>query len=94
MLKDSALGLEFKNGPSLAKDLIITKVQDTQVDETWTQVWGEEKNIRNQYNQLQVDLVGDEHPEQKADDILPRVRRWNRDSVSRSPDNQGSITSR
>ena len=52
----SAMGFELKN-EDLSKDFKITGVKTSSLDETWTQVWGEKKNIRNNYNELIVELT-------------------------------------
>jgi alpha-glucosidase len=54
ILADSKLGFILKDHPSLTKDFKITSSKQSSFDETWTQPWGEVKNIRNQYNSLIV----------------------------------------
>jgi alpha-glucosidase len=56
VLLPSQLGFVFKNNDSLANNFEILKVEETTFDETWEQVWGEKKSIRNNYNQLAVTL--------------------------------------
>ncbi|AUP80719.1 glycoside hydrolase family 97 protein [Flavivirga eckloniae] len=57
VIKRSALGFELKDDPkSLLNDFSILKVEHASFDETWTPVWGEEKDIRNHYNELAVSL--------------------------------------
>jgi len=51
----SDMGFLLKNN-DLSKNFKIAKVENSTFDETWTQVWGEKKNIRNHYNQLVVQL--------------------------------------
>jgi hypothetical protein len=51
----SSLGLQFKDG-SLSSNLVIASVDSTTVNETWQPVWGEVKEIRNNYKQLVVHL--------------------------------------
>lgn len=41
---------------NLMTGFTITNTQTTTFDETWTPVWGEEKEIRNHYNELAVTL--------------------------------------
>jgi alpha-glucosidase len=52
----SRLGFIFKEGGALAGNLRIASSARSAFDETWTQPWGEKKNIRNHYGELRVDL--------------------------------------
>jgi len=57
VIKPSHLGLELKDDEkSLMNDFTILKTENSTFDETWTPVWGEEKEIRNHYNELAVSL--------------------------------------
>lgn len=57
VIKPSTLGFELKNDEkSLLNDFTIIKTNTTSFDDTWTPVWGEEKQIRNRYNELAVHL--------------------------------------
>ena len=57
VIKTSRLGLELKNDKkSLINDFTISNTETATFDETWEPVWGEEKNIRNHYNELAVTL--------------------------------------
>jgi alpha-glucosidase len=58
LLRDSALGLVLDGGPSLAQGLTIAGTAARSHDSTWTQPWGEEKDIREHYNELTVRLAG------------------------------------
>ena len=52
----SALGFEEKSGLNLKDGFqVVNTTFDTQ-DETWTQPWGENKSIRNHYNEMVVNL--------------------------------------
>ncbi|MET2985837.1 glycoside hydrolase family 97 protein [Aureibaculum conchae] len=58
VIKSSTLGLELKNDKkSLLNDFEITNTETSTFDETWKPVWGEEKEIRNHYNELVVTLT-------------------------------------
>lgn len=57
VIATSGLGLELKNQPSLLEGFEITDVQENSSDTTWKPVWGEQKEIRNHYNELAVTLV-------------------------------------
>ena len=56
VLNASDLGFVFKNQDSLHKNFEVITVDETSFDETWEQIWGEKKTIRNHYNQLSVVL--------------------------------------
>ena len=66
----SKLGLELKDNEDLLSGFTIAEIERSSFDETWEPVWGEEKEIRNQYNELAVTL------EQQATDrkIVIRFR--------------------
>lgn len=52
----SRLGFTFRENPAMKGDFKIEGAEDQLVDETWTQPWGEEAEIRNHYRELRVDL--------------------------------------
>ncbi|UEG53725.1 glycoside hydrolase family 97 protein [Mucilaginibacter daejeonensis] len=56
VIKTSKLGIETKDVPSFMDGFTITKTEQNTSDETWTPVWGEQKSIRNHYNELLVTL--------------------------------------
>lgn len=61
VIKPSSLGLELKDDEkSLLNDFVISNTETAIFDETWQPVWGEEKNIRNHYNELAVTLTQNE----------------------------------
>jgi alpha-glucosidase len=53
----SRLGFVFAEGGAFAGGLEIASTARTEHDDTWTQPWGEMKEIRDRYNELRVDLV-------------------------------------
>ncbi len=58
VIKPSKLGLHLKNdAKSLLSDFTITNTQTSAHDSNWEPVWGEEKTIRNNYNELAVTLT-------------------------------------
>lgn len=57
VIKTSKLGLETKDVPSFLNGFTVTKTENTTFDETWSPVWGEQKTIRNNYNELLVTLA-------------------------------------
>ena len=48
----SKLGLELADGPDMMDGFCQTAVESSSFDETWQPVWGENKEIRNHYNEL------------------------------------------
>ena len=59
-IDDSQLGFEAKDGLNLKNSFEIIDVNFSSKDETWTQVWGENKTIRNHYNEMAVDLLNED----------------------------------
>lgn len=57
VIKPSKLGLELKNKPSLTDGFSLKDSKLDSKNETWTPVWGEEKEILNHYNELAVTLT-------------------------------------
>jgi len=61
VVKPSHLGLELKDDEkSLLNDFTILKTENSTFDDTWAPVWGEEKEIRNHYNEFAVNLKQNE----------------------------------
>lgn len=58
VILESRLGLQLKDGFDFSKDFILTSATKSSFDETWEQVWGEQRFIRNHYNELNVKLTG------------------------------------
>ncbi|MFO7446885.1 MAG: glycoside hydrolase family 97 protein [Ignavibacteriaceae bacterium] len=56
IIQKSALGFEIKDRQPVNKNLKVDSQNQSSFDETWTQVWGEQKDIRNNYNELSVNL--------------------------------------
>jgi alpha-glucosidase len=56
IIEPSKLGFTFKDAGPLNQNLVITDTERTEFDETWTQPWGEVKDIRNHYNELRISL--------------------------------------
>ena len=56
LVADSRLGFELKNQPALANSFKLASAKISRFDETWEQPWGEERFIRNHYNQLRIAL--------------------------------------
>lgn len=56
VIRPSHLGLELKADASLIDSFKVAGSKLSTYDETWEPVWGEVKEIRNQYNELEVNL--------------------------------------
>ena len=52
----SLLGFTAKDGVNLAEGFKVINTDLTTHDQTWTQPWGENKTIRNHYNEMAVHL--------------------------------------
>ncbi len=66
ILKPSRLGFQLKNGISLADSFRVAGITHSHHDSTWEQVWGEQRLIRNHYNEMKVDLVQENSGRQMA----------------------------
>lgn len=56
VISPSLLGFVLKNRDTLAGNFKIVKIDTTSFDETWEQVWGEKRYIKNNYRQLSATL--------------------------------------
>lgn len=56
IILESSLGLELSEDEDLLSGFIVADVERSSFDETWQPVWGEEKEIRNHYNEMAVTL--------------------------------------
>lgn len=56
VIQKSRLGIELKDGPAFTRGFTVVKADTSQKDETWEPVWGEIKQIRNNYKELAVTL--------------------------------------
>jgi alpha-glucosidase len=52
----SRLGFMLKSRSFPDRSFLIASDESRHIDETWTQVWGEKREIRNHYHQLRIDL--------------------------------------
>ncbi len=74
VVKPSSLGLElFDDKFGLMNGFSVAKSETSSFDETWQPVWGEYKQIRNQYNELAVTL----NQEKASRHIIIRFRLFN-----------------
>ena len=68
VIKPSRLGFELVKGGDLLDDFTLVGEEKGSADETWTPVWGENRTIRNHYNELLVRL------EQKSTERMLNIR--------------------
>ena len=72
VISPSMLGFDLTDGEALDYDFEVTDVQFNSADEVWHPVWGEERDIRNRYNEMLLTL------EQKGGAIMClRFRMYN-----------------
>ena len=64
LLLPSTLGLSLKQGPNFSSGFIIKSHSVEQVNQPWQRLWGESKQVENQYNALSIQLVKRNKPEQ------------------------------
>ncbi|MDD3495059.1 MAG: glycoside hydrolase family 97 protein [Dysgonamonadaceae bacterium] len=57
VLKPGKMGLELFNDTDLIHNFSVTNTETSTFDETWQPVWGEEKEIRNHYNEMEITLL-------------------------------------
>jgi len=57
VIKPSKLGMKLKNSTSLQEGFSIEKSTFSTFVETWKPIWGEVKEIRNNYNELLITLL-------------------------------------
>lgn len=74
VIRPSALGIELTEGAPLTRGFAVTDSRRSTTDTTWNPVWGEEKAIRNHYNELLVTLA---QKDQKDRFIRIRFRVFN-----------------
>ncbi len=56
VIAKSSLGIRIKNRPGLDRNLLVRSTATLSHDETWKPLWGEESEIKNLYNELEVQL--------------------------------------
>ncbi|MDB5119996.1 MAG: alpha-glucosidase [Sphingobacteriales bacterium] len=74
VIKSSTLGIETVDVASFTTSFEILKVEKNTVDENWNPVMGEQKTIRNNYNELLVKLI---QKDQKNRTMFIRFRLFN-----------------
>lgn len=67
VLNKSYLGIEIKDGESLIDNFKIINVKNTSYDQEWEQLWGEEKVVRENYNEIKLTLEQQNSLKRKVD---------------------------
>lgn len=62
VVADSALGFEFQNQDTFREGLTVTGSERSSVDTTWSPVWDQYDEIREQYEELRLGLQESETP--------------------------------
>ena len=75
VINTSKLGIELVKGTSFMDGFKLQKVTRDTFDETWTPVWGETKTIRNNYNEMAVNLA--QEVDGKCRSMIIRFRVYN-----------------
>jgi alpha-glucosidase len=57
VIAPSLLGFEFRGAPPLRDSLRVTGVTPASRDETWTQPWGEVRQVRDHHNEIRVGVA-------------------------------------
>ncbi len=70
VIDTSFLGFEFKGLPSLESGLEITESNESNFDQTWEQPWGEQREIRNNYTELQIKMQEKNSPNRQINVVL------------------------
>ena len=70
LISKSQLGIKFKNGLSLIDDFKYVEAKSNTVDQTWEQPWGEQKLIRNNFNEAIVSFESTSETNKQIDIII------------------------
>src|SRR5690349_18431417 len=57
VVKPSKLGIDIKNQTPMLNGFKITRTDSTTINEIWEPIWGEVKQIKNNYRELAVTLT-------------------------------------
>ena len=65
IIAESSLGFEFKDQQALKDGFKISDVEENQLDEEWEMPWGEQRIVRNHFNERKVTLKEEKSPNRK-----------------------------
>jgi alpha-glucosidase len=72
VIAPSRLGFLFVDAPKFERNLRLARQSTRRFDETWEQPWGEERRIRNRYNELRITLT-ETSGQRRSFDVVFRV---------------------
>jgi alpha-glucosidase len=72
LIRPSAMGFILKDAKPIQGPFEISSVRTRAFDETWTQPWGEKREIRNRFNELTVSVT-EKAPGARRMDVVFRV---------------------
>ena len=70
VIQPSTLGFEFQGQPALSAGLEVIDTENHSADETWEMPWGEQREVRNHYNELRVHLQESAAPNRRLNVIF------------------------
>jgi alpha-glucosidase len=70
LVAESRMGFSLHNQAALEQGFKLISSKVTKVDQTWEQPWGEERFIRNHYNQLRIALRESAGEKRKLDIVF------------------------
>lgn len=70
VLDTSFLGFVLNDASPLTHDFQVVDTEESAVDETWEQPWGEEQFIRNHYRELTIKLQEKQHQKRKMNIVF------------------------
>jgi alpha-glucosidase len=70
VIAPSRLGFLLVDAPKIERNLKLTSQSQRSFDETWEQPWGEERRIRNHYNELRFTLSEQNAPHRSIDVVF------------------------
>jgi alpha-glucosidase len=54
VLRESKLGLQFRDGGALGRDVEVLKAERSSTDSTWENRWGKRRQVQDRHNQLRL----------------------------------------
>ncbi len=66
VIDSSFFSFDFKDQRPFSSGLVVNNTTTSSFDEIWETVWGEQKYIRNNYNELKIELEEKDDPKRKC----------------------------
>ncbi len=70
VIDSSFMGFDLKEMPYLGRNMELTGVEQSSLNETWEMPWGEKRNVENRYNQMIVSLKELSEPGRKLNVVF------------------------